>query len=163
MLGLGGLALLHRRYQVLQTAVVDLDDDCGPVRAVTLLLALQLGLGPLVYRISHLDRAETLIFLTAVLDEIPKLADRLVVEAVANVIQSILIVLLVAPNGASGVAVVLLLLGIVDAPLRAAVPLERGPLVSVLARRSLLILHPRSLGLHRRLLLEAAAAVFMRA
>ena len=55
LLGLGGLALLHRRYQVLQTAIVDLDDDCGPIRAVALLLALQLGLGPLVDRIRHLD------------------------------------------------------------------------------------------------------------
>ena len=161
MLGLGGLALLHRRYQVLQTAIVDLDDDRRPIRAVALLLALQLGLRPLVDRIGHLDRAETLIFLTAVLDEIPKLTDCLVVEAIANVIQSILIVLLVAPGGAGRVAVVLLLLG--DAPLGATIPLERGLLVSVLARRHLVGLHPRRLGLHRRLLLEAAAAVFMRA
>ena len=76
-------------------------------------------------------------------------------------IQSVLIVLLVAPDGASGVAVVLLLLG--DAPLGATVPLERGLLVSVLARRQLVGLYPQRLGLHSRLLLEAAAAVFMRA
>lgn len=142
---------------------MDLDDDCRPIRAIALLLALQLGFSPLVDRIRHLDRAETLIFLTAVLDEVPKLADRLVVKAVSDVIQSILVVLLVAPDGASRVALVLLLLGIVDAPLGAAVPLERGPLVSVLARRRLLGLNPRRLGLHRRLLLEAAAAVFLRA
>ena len=55
-----------------------------------------------------------------------------------------------------------LLLGIVDAPLGAAVPLEGGPLVSVLTGRRLLSLHPGRPGLHRRLLLEAAAAVFVR-
>ena len=77
---------------------MDLNDDCRPIGAVALLLTLLLGLDSLVDRISHLDRAETLIFLTAVLDEIPKLADRLVVEAVAHGIQSILIVLLIAPD-----------------------------------------------------------------
>ena len=63
---------------------MDLDDDCGPIRTVTLLLGLQLCLGPLMDRISHLDRAEVLIFLTAVLYEIPNIADGLVVEAVAD-------------------------------------------------------------------------------
>ena len=104
--------------------------------------------------LAHLDRAETLILLVTVLDEVAQLIDGLIVEAVPNdaatlvhVEGSLALELLLLPiqavDGASGVLVARRRVVDRNAALRAAVALERldpGVLIGARARMRALVL-----------------------